>query len=118
MTIARMARKIEPAGSVARWFLARRAKIDREDRALPELALDLERGAVAIDDVLDDGEAEPGAAHRARASRVDAVEALGEARNVLPRDALATVAHGDSDMRAAAGPALGELGRDLDGAAL
>src|SRR5579883_3559357 len=81
-----------------------------EDRALAGLARDVERPAVAADDVLDDGEAEPRPAHRARARRVDAVEALGEARQVLPRDALPAVLHRDRDARAAT-PALDKARR-------
>src|SRR5665213_990186 len=66
-------------------------KVHGEDRALARLALDLEQAAMMADDVLDDGEAEPGAAELARARGVDAVKALGEAGNVLARDAAAVV---------------------------
>ena len=45
-----------------------------------------------LDDVLDDGEAEAGAADRAAAPRIDAVESLGQPRDVLGRDAVAFVA--------------------------
>src|SRR6516225_9138886 len=60
--------------------------------ANPECALYLERGAVALQDMLDDGEAEAGATGRARAPGIDAIEALGEPRNVLRRDTHAGVA--------------------------
>src|SRR5262245_7110097 len=75
--------------------LRRGVQADGEGRALAVLAVDGERAAVAVDDVLDDREPEPGAAECARAPGVDAVEALGEARQVLARDALALV--GDRD---------------------
>ena len=42
---------------------------------------------MAVDDVLDDGEAQPGAADRARAARVHPVEPLGQPRQVLARNA-------------------------------
>src|SRR6476620_7147343 len=48
---------------------------------------------MAIEDVLDDREAEPGAAHLARARRVDPVEPFGQPGQLLPLDALAVVAY-------------------------
>ena len=54
-----------------------------------------ELAAVALHHVLDDGQAQPGAAGLARAAAVDAVEALGQARQVLARDAQAGVADRD-----------------------
>ena len=42
---------------------------------------------MAVEDVLDDGEPEPGAALLAARGDVDAVEALGEPRQMLGRDA-------------------------------
>ena len=62
-----------------------------------ELALDVDLAAVVLDDVPDDGEAEPGAAGRARASLVDAVEALEDPRHLVGRDADALVGDGDRD---------------------
>ena len=50
---------------------------------------------MAVDDVLDDGEAEPRAAKLARAGGVDAIEALSEARQMVGGDAVALVADGD-----------------------
>jgi len=64
-----------------------------ERAALPRLAFDGEPRLVAFEHVLDDGEAEAGAAGLARAAAVDAVEALGEARDVLRLDADAGVGH-------------------------
>jgi len=49
---------------------------------------------VALQHVLDDGQAQTGAAGVARAAAVDAVEALGQARQVLGGDAGAGVLHG------------------------
>ena len=74
----------------------------------PELALDVEPAAMAVDDVLDDGEAEPGAAQLARAGGIDAVEALGQARQMLARDAVAVVAHRDGDAAARSPAARGD----------
>src|SRR5688572_11187057 len=71
-------------------------QVDPHRRALTLLADDLEPAAVAQRDMLGDGEAEPGAADRAAAARVDAVEALGEAGQMLGRDALALVDDADA----------------------
>src|SRR5690606_28347778 len=77
--------------------LGRRGKVDGEGAALADGAVDLDRAAVATDDVLDDGEAEAGSPEVARARGVDAVEALRQARQVFPRDALAFVLDRDRD---------------------
>src|SRR3546814_4532476 len=50
---------------------------------------------MALDEVLDDGEAKPGATGRAAAAGIRAVEALGDAGQVLGRDAIALVANRD-----------------------
>ena len=54
--------------------------------------------AVRLDDVLDDGQAEAGAAELARARLVDAVEALGQARQILRRHADAGVLDRELDV--------------------
>src|ERR1700730_18039126 len=72
-----------------------RAQEDSEHRAGAEGAVDIEKSAVAVEDVLDDREPEPGPAHFARARGVDAVEPLGQSRQVLAGDALALIPHGD-----------------------
>jgi len=71
-----------------------RAQEDGEHRAGAEGALDVEKTAMAVEDVLDDREPEPGAAHFARPRGVDAVEPLGQSRQMLAGDALALVTHG------------------------
>src|SRR5205085_5199313 len=53
----------------------------------------LELAAVALRHMLDDRQPEPGAAGVARAAAVDPIEALGQARQMLARDADARVAH-------------------------
>src|SRR5213082_1998974 len=50
-----------------------------------------------LDEVLDDGQAEPGAALFARAAGVGAVESLEDARQVLGAYPRAGVGHGDVD---------------------
>jgi len=55
---------------------------------------------MALDDMLDDRETETGAAKRAAAAGVDAIEALGDALDVLGSDALAFVGDDDMDHRA------------------
>ena len=56
-----------------------------------------EPAAVALDDMLDDRQAEAGAAERAASARVDPVEALGHPRDMLGGDALALVGDGELD---------------------
>src|SRR6267143_1325294 len=70
-----------------------RRKAHGEAAACTELAVDVEARLVARDGVLDDGQAEARAAGFARAAAVDAVEALGEPRQMLRRDAGAGVLH-------------------------
>jgi hypothetical protein len=62
-------------------------------RSLPELAVDLQKPIVGLDDMLDDGEAEPCASEFARAGFVDAIKTLGEARQVFCGNATAGVGH-------------------------
>ena len=88
-------RRGQAAGRLAQLLVLRGEAPRREARgeaaALAGLALDLEHGVVARERVLGDGEAEAGAAGLARAAAVDAVEALGEPRDVLGLDADAGV---------------------------
>ena len=60
---------------------------------LPSFGRDGEPAAMAVHDMLDDGEAEPRAAARPALLHVDAVEAFGEARNMFVGDAGPMVAH-------------------------
>src|SRR5262249_36601658 len=66
--------------------LARRQR-EAHDGAAAEFALDRELAAVSEDEVLDDGQAEAGAAELAGARLVDAIEPLGQARQVRRRNA-------------------------------
>src|SRR5471032_857186 len=93
--------------------VARRRQADGEHRALADLAGDVEPSAVTIDNVLDDGETETGPPHGARSRRVDAIEALGQPRQVLAPDALAMVADGNGDEWRARAASI-EPGGDLD----
>src|SRR6267378_1664298 len=74
---------------------ALRRKAHRETAAGTRLAIDVEARLVARDGVLDDGEAQSRAAGLARAAAVDAVEALGQPRQMLRRDAGAGVLDGE-----------------------
>src|SRR5687767_3039310 len=89
---------------VRRVHQAPRVEHAGEAAADPELALDLEPRAVQAEHVLDDRKAEPGAAARARARGRDAIEALGDPRQVLRRDALAGIGHGELGAVAARRP--------------
>ena len=56
---------------------------------------------MAADDVLGDGQSQPGAAGGTGAARIHPVEALGQARQVFPRDAWPGVDHGEHQARRA-----------------
>src|SRR5579872_5867183 len=75
--------------------LAGGAEPHRKGRALAERAGDVEPTAMAVDDVLDDRQTEAGAAQFARARRIDAVEPLGQPRQVFAGDAVALVGNRD-----------------------
>src|ERR1035441_6654226 len=62
-------------------------------RALPQFALGVDRAAVRLDDVLHDGQPEPGAAGRAAPALVDPVKALENMGQVIRRNAGAVVGH-------------------------
>src|SRR5271157_6266875 len=83
-----------------------------EDGAFAEFAFGPDASAVGQDDVLDDGQAEAGAAGLAGTGFVDAVEALKDAIEVFGGDAGAEVLDGEFDFaleqaRADANPAAG-----------
>src|SRR5882762_5062632 len=94
-------------------FFAGWPQPDREYRTFPQRADNVGPAAVAIDDVLDDREAQPGSAHRPRAGGIDAIEPLGQPRQVLAPDALTVIAHGDSNERRGGAAPL-EPCRDFD----
>src|SRR4051795_5328300 len=58
-------------------------------------AVDRQRTLMPLQRMAHDCEAQPRAAEVARATGIDAIEALGQARDVFGRDAHAGVAHGD-----------------------
>src|ERR1700733_11062430 len=68
---------------------------DRERRTDPDRARNFEPPAMPVEDVLDDGQAQPGAAQLPRSGVVDAIETFGQARQMLAWDALSLIAHGD-----------------------
>jgi hypothetical protein len=57
--------------------------VNGENRPLSDLAFDKKTTAMAVDDVLDDGQSEARSPDRTAAPDIDAVEPLCEARNVL-----------------------------------
>src|SRR5208283_4611668 len=65
-----------------------------KQRAHARRRVDRELAAMAEHNVLDDGEAEPRSAFGAALARVDTIETLGQARNMLGRDAGTVVLHG------------------------
>ena len=81
---------------VAGWRHRRQRDPQGEGGAEPLLAPDRHRAAVVAGDVLDDRQAQAGAAGAARPGLVDPVEALEDPRPVRPRDADAAV--GDRDL--------------------
>src|SRR5438270_11478726 len=70
---------------------ARSAEMRAEPAALAGPALDVERGAMPRQRVLHDREAQARAAGLAGTAAIDTIEALGEPRQVLGRDADAGV---------------------------
>src|SRR3989338_4711919 len=66
-------------------------KYRAERAAFAEFALNLQACLMTGENMLDDGQPQPGAAGFARAAAVDAVETFGEARDVLRFDADAGV---------------------------
>ena len=60
-------------------------------RSLALNAADIQPPAMALDNMFDDGKAEAGAAHRAAATRIDAIETLGQPGELFWRDALALI---------------------------
>src|SRR3546814_107501 len=68
-------------------------EVAAEGAALADLALDLQPRLVQLQDVLDDRQAQAGAAGLARAAGGHAVEAFGDPRQVRGGDAVAAVAH-------------------------
>jgi len=71
-----------------------RTQEDSEYRTGAGGAFDIKKATMAIEDVLDDCEPEPGPAHFARTRGVDPVEALGQPRQVFACDTFPAVAHG------------------------
>src|SRR5688500_11459070 len=69
------------------------AEMAGEGTAAPGLALDPAPRLVQLQHVLDDRKAEPGAAGFARATGGNAVEALGDPREVRSGDAVTAVLH-------------------------
>src|SRR5688572_16061435 len=66
---------------------------DRNRRTHARLRRNVQPPPMTQHDMLDDGEAEAGAADRAATARIDAVETLGEAGNMVGGDAFAFVDH-------------------------
>src|SRR5207245_8916819 len=86
-------RRPDPARRVRPW------QLDRERRPLPiALALDLDRAAVQLDQVVDDREPETQATMRSRAPSVGLLEGLEDVRQELRLDPLALVADGDEGL--------------------
>src|SRR5690606_8517454 len=85
-----------------------RRETARECAAFTLATLDRERRAVPLQRVLDDREAEPRAARRARTAGIDSIEALGDPRDLILGDADAGILHRELRPLAARTP------RDVD----
>ena len=96
---------------------ARLVQHHREGRALAGLRGDGKLAAVPIEDVLDDGEPKTGAALLPARRHVDPVEPLGQARQMLGRDAGPIIDHGDGVAPGLAAERGDVLGLDLHMAA-
>ena len=66
-------------------------QVNGEDRADPDLAIDLQEAAVPVDNVFDDRKPKPGAAETTRPGRIDAIEALRQSWQVHTRDTIALI---------------------------
>src|SRR5580658_2853497 len=73
-------------------------QLDSEFRAFAQAAVYFDGSAHLFDGVLDDGQAQAGAAQGARSRFVDTIEALEDARQILGWDADARVADQDVDL--------------------
>ena len=71
----------------------RSGQMDGESGALARGAVDGQPAPMAVEDVFDEGKAEAGAALRPALGDVDAIEALGEPRQMFRRDARPVIAH-------------------------
>src|SRR5690349_16929739 len=80
----------------------RSGQADPYGRAAVYHAFNGEIAFVSLDDVLDDRQAQTGAAEVARARLVDSIKTLGQARQVFFRNSGARVDHGDFDLCGAA----------------
>src|SRR5690606_19150582 len=89
------------SGGLLAGLYALGAEVAAEAAALADLALDLQPRLVQLQDVLDDRQAQAGAAGLARPAGGHAVEAFGDAWQVRGGDAVAAVA--DRQDRAAVG---------------
>src|SRR3979411_2549850 len=78
-------------------------KLNGKRGALAGLALDHQPSAMAVEDVLDQSKPKTGAAFGPALRDIDAVEAFGQARNVLGRDPRAVIAHRHEDRRSTVG---------------
>ena len=91
----KLARRCDIFMTISLFFWDKRG----EDCALAFLAGDFELAAMAREDMFDDGQAKPGAAELAACFGIDAIESLGQAGDVVLRDAGAEIADMDSPGR-------------------
>jgi hypothetical protein len=70
--------------------------VDGKRTALPEFRLDRDFAAMQESEVLDDSEAQPGAAHLTRTRPIDTIETFEQTFQVLRRNAVAVVCHQDA----------------------
>ena len=69
--------------------------MDGKGGTRPRLAVDCQPAAVAVEDVFDQRQTEPGSALGAAFGDIDAIEALGQSRQMFRRDARPVIAHAD-----------------------
>src|SRR5690349_2272556 len=87
-----------------------RRQMNDEGRTLPRCAFHRQAAAVAVDDMLDDGQAQPRAGALAALLAGRAIEALGQPWQLVPLDAGPLVADPDDDVAL-----LGSMRRDGQG---
>src|SRR5262245_16741572 len=79
-----------------------RSKADGERRPLSDARCDVQFATVPVEDVLDNGEPQTGAAFLTARRHANAIESLGEPGQVLWRDARPVVRHGGNEAGRAA----------------
>ena len=89
-------------------------KTDGEGAALSQGAFDMQPAAMAIEDMLDDGQPQSGAAAFPTALHIDTIKTLGQARDRLAGDSLPVILDGSENLSQRIAPALAGRAPEMD----